>query len=471
MRPNALLFTAWLLVAVALAIVATLSLRHEIFTDEIEHVHAGWLVSSGERPFTDFFEHHHPLLWYLLAVVLPWTGQSASTLLLLRLLTLVAFVAIAVVTARIAAAGSSSRSAPWLAVALLLSMSEYVRVAYQIRPDVPETLCLVAALLVLLRAAASQRPSLALAAGLLAGLALLFSLKAALAIAPMLALFCWSCWRGRAPIALGAACLLGCAIPVLSYAAYLVATGAARDYYVANWALNAVVTAGRSRLRAPQAPIFINGGFWLAAAGGVLWAAAGRSVPRGVRWAAGVGGGTLGLLIATGHTESRSAVMAIPFLAVAAGAAVDHAHRKLRLSPISACALLIALCSAGLLEMGRSLEEGNRAQLELFDYVLQRTPPGEPVYDGSATFNLFRPDPHYFWFFNGPARHMRRDDTAGLAHRGYLISRLGPGSYDPCAITRFARPRIVSSRIGVEACGLAAAYRPSRYPGLLERRE
>src|SRR5256885_9402630 len=35
--------------------------------DEIEHLHAAWLVSQGQRPFTDFLEQHHPTLWYLLA--------------------------------------------------------------------------------------------------------------------------------------------------------------------------------------------------------------------------------------------------------------------------------------------------------------------------------------------------------------------------------------------------------------------
>ncbi len=39
--------------------------------DEIEHIHASWLVWSGKIPYMDFFEHHNPLLWYLFA---PFTG-------------------------------------------------------------------------------------------------------------------------------------------------------------------------------------------------------------------------------------------------------------------------------------------------------------------------------------------------------------------------------------------------------------
>ena len=35
--------------------------------DEIEHAHAGWLVYKGLIPFTDFFQHHNPVLWIILA--------------------------------------------------------------------------------------------------------------------------------------------------------------------------------------------------------------------------------------------------------------------------------------------------------------------------------------------------------------------------------------------------------------------
>jgi len=35
--------------------------------DDLEHLRAAYFVSLGEVPYRDFFEHHHPLLWYVLA--------------------------------------------------------------------------------------------------------------------------------------------------------------------------------------------------------------------------------------------------------------------------------------------------------------------------------------------------------------------------------------------------------------------
>ena len=172
------------------------------------------------------------------------------------------------------------------------------------------------------------------------------------------------------------------------------------------------------------------------------------------------------------RTESRSAVVTIPFLAVVAGFLIDDVSRRLRLSPWSTAAVLAALCAAPLAEVARDAGEDNRAQLETIDFVLARTPPGEPVYDANGAFNVFRPDLHYFWFFVGPGRNLPLDAEVGRRQRAYLISRLGPGSYDPCALVARARPRIVSThRIDLEACGLAAAYRPTPHPGIFERRE
>ena len=35
--------------------------------DTYEHIHASYLISIGDVPYRDFFEHHNPLLWYIFA--------------------------------------------------------------------------------------------------------------------------------------------------------------------------------------------------------------------------------------------------------------------------------------------------------------------------------------------------------------------------------------------------------------------
>ena len=35
--------------------------------DNVEHIHATWLIAWGKVPYRDFFQHHNPLLWYIFA--------------------------------------------------------------------------------------------------------------------------------------------------------------------------------------------------------------------------------------------------------------------------------------------------------------------------------------------------------------------------------------------------------------------
>lgn len=68
---NYLRLFLWLLLAANLAeVIYCLFGSGQILTDDIEHLHASFLVFSGYIPYRDFFEHHHPLLWYILAPII-----------------------------------------------------------------------------------------------------------------------------------------------------------------------------------------------------------------------------------------------------------------------------------------------------------------------------------------------------------------------------------------------------------------
>lgn len=57
----------WYLIGVNfLFVIWTLFASGIIVCDDIEHMRAAYFVSLGHVPYRDFFEHHHPLLWYVL---------------------------------------------------------------------------------------------------------------------------------------------------------------------------------------------------------------------------------------------------------------------------------------------------------------------------------------------------------------------------------------------------------------------
>lgn len=50
-----------------IGLILTLIFSVTINVDELEHLRASWLISLGDIPYRDFWEHHHPLMWFLFA--------------------------------------------------------------------------------------------------------------------------------------------------------------------------------------------------------------------------------------------------------------------------------------------------------------------------------------------------------------------------------------------------------------------
>ena len=62
------------LLADLFVVLLSFAFQDPVITDSMEHLRASYLVSLGDVPYRDFFEHHHPLLWYAfapIAAVLP----------------------------------------------------------------------------------------------------------------------------------------------------------------------------------------------------------------------------------------------------------------------------------------------------------------------------------------------------------------------------------------------------------------
>ena len=139
------------------ALLSALALVRELHRDEIEHVHAGWLVGQGLRPYTDFFEHHHPLLWYASVPVLRATGETTAAVVGLRMCMLALALGTAWATARLGARATGDAWTGRLAATLLVTMSGFSMIAVEVRPDVPQMLLATLACLWLVRPTASRR--------------------------------------------------------------------------------------------------------------------------------------------------------------------------------------------------------------------------------------------------------------------------------------------------------------------------
>ncbi|MBP5215108.1 MAG: glycosyltransferase family 39 protein [Alphaproteobacteria bacterium] len=61
------LLLCFLIAANLFLVIYSLFTGSHLIYDDIEHLRAAFFISSGDVPYRDFFEHHHPLMWYLWA--------------------------------------------------------------------------------------------------------------------------------------------------------------------------------------------------------------------------------------------------------------------------------------------------------------------------------------------------------------------------------------------------------------------
>lgn len=124
-----------ILIVVLGAISVWAAWKWRIDHDEIEHLHAAWLVSQGMLPFANFFEHHHPTLWYLLAPLTYLTQNPHLLVFTVRLLDLILLALIISFTFR-HFAKILSPDADWLmAATILVSSFAFLQKSMEVRPD------------------------------------------------------------------------------------------------------------------------------------------------------------------------------------------------------------------------------------------------------------------------------------------------------------------------------------------------
>jgi len=205
--------------------------------DELQHAHAAWAFHQGLLPYRDFFEHHMPGIYYLLAPMLSWFDVAARPEEALRFLIAArmlmwGFASCAVVLTMLIGAAYGGASVGWLSGALLGLSVVFVGRGLEIRPDVPALTFWLASLLALLRATSSIGSTASTApgrrlmwfatAGLMLGCTLLFNQKA-LFVGPGLAAFSvWYLFHARrtSPSGLGppmldiGTLLAACAVPL-----------------------------------------------------------------------------------------------------------------------------------------------------------------------------------------------------------------------------------------------------------------
>src|SRR5262249_11890352 len=118
--------------------------RRGIDPDELEHLHAAYLVSLGDVPYRDFFEHHGPVFYYLLAPLFWIFGPTLPLLWVGRGLAGACGAGCLWMTGRLSERLAGRGTGLITACLLAWSVVFHIK-TLELRPDVPATLLLLLA--------------------------------------------------------------------------------------------------------------------------------------------------------------------------------------------------------------------------------------------------------------------------------------------------------------------------------------
>jgi len=427
--------------------------------DEFEHFHSAWYLAHGGTPYLDFFQHHHPLFWYLIVPFLWIFGESTTSLLAVRFLMGLLTLGMAFCVYGIAKEMTHSREAGFLSALLLLSMGVFVESGIEIRPDVPYTLLgLLCIYFLNLFLKTGTSKTLCLAAGC-ASLSFLFSLKAIFLLASYVPLGLWGWVKRRLSKVQIKPFLVWFSWPVLIFLGCLFVSNALSEYFFNCWVLNIY----SSIFSSPFLPmnIFLNSiPFWVLSIGAVLWAWMDRSVGFELKMVAIVALILLFSFVFFRFPHRHLFMFPIALLSIVAGCFLKVCFDVLKWGVFFRClVILVVFMHFTYLGLAINLSEGeralsNRSQLEKIDFVIKNSTPSDFIYDGDIQFNLFRPDLHYFWYSVG--------ENKNLAKYNKLRERYH--DYNVCHLIQSKKPKFISAyHLDLERCPLTETYQSTPF--------
>jgi 4-amino-4-deoxy-L-arabinose transferase-like glycosyltransferase len=455
MRSTRAITTIGIIAVMAAALAARLwfVFAREFDNDELSTIHAAWNLSRGLVIYRDFFEHHTPWVYYLLA---PLIGQFATAtdpssgpraMFACRLVMWVAAISIVGLVWRIGTRWRGGRTG-MLAAAITATSPLFADLTLEVRPDVPALLCFVASIAALFEAdRATTRAGTGWLAvtGVALGAATMFLQKYVIVVPVMMLAAAISAgtpaaprerWR-RAAVVVG-----GAMLPIAATIVWFWRHDALDAFTYYNATFNATLH------RAPFGPLRRLPGITLrnpvlvliGLTGAIVVARAnGRS--HADRMLLLIGAGAVVLLAAMPVPYSQHYIPLVPLLALfTAGVLADRAGALavFALAVYSAIVLRVTFVPAA-------------PQLDDLRYVMTHTAPGEAVLDGFTGYGIFRPDAWFFCFVNWLTRspQIERELADGL-EAGRITPAIvlfdGTLSDFPERVTSFIRARYTPVR-------------------------
>lgn len=209
------------LLAGEITLLALASIKRPFFPDEIECLKSAWFVSLGDIPYVDFFQHHHPFFYYVLAPLFWMVKAPINACIPARLVALLFFLGTMAAVYNIGAL-VYDKTTGLLATLIVPSWVAAIRTAFEIRPDTPEVCCGVWSVYFLFYGLQTQHTLPIIISGLFWAFSYLFLQKASLLGIALLLILLTESFFYKKSLFNVAYFLLGALIPLACYYFYLI---------------------------------------------------------------------------------------------------------------------------------------------------------------------------------------------------------------------------------------------------------
>ena len=429
--------------------------------DEFEHVHSSWLIESGQAPYRDFFQNHHPLLWVTLLPLIKIFGHTIGTLIVLRIFILMFTFGIAILVYRLAVYTTQSREVGLYSVIFLLSMVIFVKKGIEIRPDIPQVFFGLLSVYYLIRFLENNAPYPFLAlSGLTASVSFLFLQKTVFLIIAFVLIFFL---KARKKLFLPKHLVLFTAsflLPILAFGGYLVSSASLKEYILTNWMMHIFHTRSFSPGIILLGSFLMNTVFW------ILFILACRAILIRKRSLDDLGiitiTGTVLLLFTfvVKHPYEQYFVFPVALMSITNAYFINYLFSRRNFQRKTNAVILVAILVIPVVIISVMIFNSNQSQKRKIHYVLENTFDSDYVYDGDIQFNVFRRDLHYFWYSIG---NQGLKTYNKIAHGKYA-------DYDACRLIKSKKPKFISDfQLDLERCDLAKVYKPTVFKHLFER--
>jgi len=370
------------------------ALFRRLDNDEFEAIHTAWKIAAGQRIYIDFFQHHHPFLYYLLAPFIQFFGATTKLIYLFRFFMFSMLVGICTTTYFLAKTITNKTTA-LLSVILLCATPVFTVKAMEIRPDTPMLLFGMLAIMFWFFYRNSKKLSHLAASAICLSISFLFLQKAIFIIAALGLTMLLDLFKRKLTVK-----------EIITYAAtflilpsfyffYLFLTNSFPSYFIWNWLFNQKTSGGCPALTTfiftvkTSTPILLLYGYGLAKIGKNYQ----------LKLIAFFSIFLIAIFWIVPYSYTQYLTPAMPFVAIIAAFTLDRITRQNKRLLFFAL-LLILIPPVTINYVRRVFLSPVSEQIKKIEYVLSITKPTDKVLDselGFEAFNLFRNDIDYFW--------------------------------------------------------------------------